>query len=391
MREVFLLFKHVFAILITAAIMMPLCVISASAEPEPVTLELKSKSNILIEASTGKMLYSTNPNEKLPLASVTKIMTMLLAMEAIDSGKISMDDIVIASERAKSMGGSTIFLDTGEAMSVHDLLKGIAVASGNDACVAIAEHIAGSEEGFVALMNSRAAELGMLNTCFKNTNGLDAEGHYSSATDIAIMTAELLKHPEILEFTTIWIDSLRDGKFQLANTNKLIRFYNGANGMKTGSTGNALYCLSGTAKRDDMQLIAVVMGAPTSQDRFADATKLLDYGFANYAVKQMVTAGEPISDVAVEKGLENIVATAADEDFSALIPKGSGGNIRREVTFYESIQAPVEVGDKMGDIILYDGDIGIGSVDIVATQRVERITYGTMFMLLFREWVGISM
>ena len=384
------MFKRVFVMFVIVAMLMSPYVISVSAEPGTVTLELKSKSNILIEASTGRMLYSTNPNEELPLASVTKIMTMLLAMEAIDSGKIAMDDMVIASERAKSMGGSTIFLDTGEAMSVHDLLKGIAVASGNDACVAIAEHIAGSEEGFVAMMNKRASELGMLNTCFKNTNGLDAEGHYSSATDIAIMTAELLKYPAILDFTTIWIDSLRDGKFQLANTNKLIRFYSGANGMKTGSTGNALYCLSGTAKRDNMQLIAVVMGAPTSQERFADATKLLDYGFANYAVKQMVTAGEALGEVEIENGLEKIVTTKADDDFSALISKGSGENIRRELTYNEPIQAPIKVGDKLGDLIMYDGDTDIGSVDIVAAERVEKITYGVMLMLLVQEWIGIN-
>lgn len=243
------------------------------ASGEKSAMELSAPSAILIEQSTGKVLFEKNADEQLPPASVTKVMTMLLVMEAVDSGKISFDDMVTGSENAKSMGGSTIFLDAGEQMSVYDLMKGVAVASGNDAAVALAEFVAGSEEGFVEMMNKRAQELGMTNTTFKNPNGLDTQGHLTTARDIAVMSAELLRHKRIFEFTTIWMDSLRDGKFTLANTNKLIRFYDGANGLKTGSTSIAKNCISASAMRNDMQLIAVVMAAPTSAQRFADAKK----------------------------------------------------------------------------------------------------------------------
>lgn len=381
--------KRIIALLIAVSFVL-ICIPAVYAQPEAVKLELEAKSHVLMEASTGKVLYSQNPDEKLPLASVTKVMTMLLAMEAIDSGKIGLSDMVVASERAKSMGGSTIYLDTGEEMSVNDLLKGIAVASGNDACVAMGEYIAGSEEGFVNLMNTRAKELGMNNTNFKNTNGLDADGHYSSAMDIAIMTRELLHHPKILDYTTIWMDSLREGKFQLANTNKLIRFYKGANGMKTGSTGDALYCLSGTALRDNMQLISVVMGAPTSAERFADATKMLDFGFANYSVKQIVAAGEVLDDAAVAKGMTTSVGAATKGEYKALVSKGGDSRIRREVAINTNLEAPVNVGDKIGEILLFDEDINVGSVDIVATNSAEKMSYGAMFSRLMKEWVGIN-
>ncbi|MGN0148794.1 MAG: D-alanyl-D-alanine carboxypeptidase family protein, partial [Clostridia bacterium] len=248
-------------------------------------LDINAKSAVLMEASTGKVLYEYAPDEQLPIASVTKVMTMLLIMEEIDEGRMTLDDMVSVSENAMSYGGSTMFLETGEQLSVNDMLKGIAVASANDGCVAMAEHIAGSESSFVDMMNEKAAELGMSNTHFMNTNGLDEEGHYSSARDVAIMSRELIKHEKIFDYTTIWTDELRDGKFQLANTNKLIRFYNGANGLKTGSTSQALCCLSATAKRDDMQLVGVVLGAPTSAERFASAKTLLDYGFSHYNVK----------------------------------------------------------------------------------------------------------
>ncbi len=351
-------------------------------------LELSAKSAILIEQSTGNVLFEKNPDEKLPLASVTKVMTMLLIMEALDSGKIALDDIVVASERAKSMGGSTIFLDTGEEMSVHDLLKGIAVASGNDACVAMAEHIAGSEQGFVNMMNTRAVELGMANTNFINTNGLDADGHYSSARDIALMSRELLKHPKIFDYTTIWMDSLRDGKFQLANTNKLIRFYKGANGLKTGSTDKALCCLAGSAMRDNLQLICVVMAAPTSPQRFADASKMLDYGFANYAVKRIVTQGESLGDAEILKGTKKTVAAVAKDNYDALTSKGAGVDIKRELVFDENINAPIKTGDRLGEIRLSDSSGQIGAVEIVAAEDVDKMTYGAMLGRVLMSWLG---
>ena len=285
------------------------------------------------------------------------------------------------------MGGSTIFLDTGEEMSVHNLLKGIAVASGNDACVAMAEFIAGSEEGFVAMMNSRAAELGMTNTNFVNTNGLDADGHYSSARDISIMSRELLKHPKIFEYTTIWMDSLRDGKFQLANTNKLIRFYKGANGLKTGSTDKALCCLAGSALRDNLQLICVVMAAPTSANRFSDASKMLDYGFANYAVKRIVTKDENLGEAAVLRGMQNSVSAVAKDNYDALTSKGANTDINRELVFNENITAPIKIGDKIGEIRISDSTGQIAAVDIVASSEAKKITYGAVFGRIVMKWL----
>ena len=245
-------------------------------------LSLNAPSALLMEYSTGEILYEKNAYEKKPMASVTKIMTLLLTMEEISAGRLSYDDIVTGSAHAKSYGGSTIFLDEGEKMTVKDIIKGIAVASGNDAAAAIAEHIAGSEPAFVNMMNKRAKELGMTNTNFVNSNGLDAYGHYSCAYDIALMSRELMSHNDIFQFTTIWTDTLRDGQFELSNTNKLIRFYEGATGLKTGSTDDALFCISATAKRDNMHLIAVIMAAPTSKLRQADASSLLNYGFSKY-------------------------------------------------------------------------------------------------------------
>lgn len=378
--------KRIISVLIIICMWLP-C-LPAYADDVSDSLVLSAPSAILIEQSSGKVLYEKNPDERLPLASVTKIMTMLLTMEALDSGKIKLEDMVVASERAKSMGGSTIFLDTGEEMSVHDLLKGIAVASGNDACVAMAEYIAGSEEGFVSMMNNRAAELGMTNTNFINTNGLDADGHYSSARDISIMSRELLKHPKIFDYTTIWMDSLRDGKFELANTNKLIRFYKGANGLKTGSTDKALCCLSGSALRDNMQLICVVMAAPTSADRFDDARKLLDYGFANYAIKRIVTKDESLGEIEILKGTQKYVGAVAKNDYDALTSKGNNSDTKREIVFDENICAPIKIGDRLGEIKLYNDEGYISNVEIVASTDVKKITYATMLGRVFMSWLG---
>lgn len=350
-------------------------------------LSVNSKSAILMEASTGKVLYESNPDEQLPIASVTKIMTMLLTMEAVDSGKTTLDDMVTVSEHAMSMGGSTMFLETGEQFSVSDMLKGLCVASANDGAVALAEHIAGSESAFVEMMNKRAKELGMENTSFMNTNGLDADGHYSSARDVAIMSRELIKHEKIFEYTTIWMDSLRDGKTQLANTNKLIRFYKGANGLKTGSTSKALCCLSATAKRDNMQLIAVVLGAPTSKDRFGSASTLLDYGFANYAVEQSVLKDEVLGSVTVSKGEKNMIDAMAANEFTLLVNKGAKKEIERNIQLAENITAPVEKGAVIGKLELVSGGEVIGSMDITAGESVNKKSFFDMFGDIFREWV----
>lgn len=372
--------KKVICFFICVCFMMQSVVVFAEGNTD---LGLNAKSAILMEKSTGNILYESNPDERLPIASVTKVMTMLLIMEAVDSGKISLDDMVTVSENAMSYGGSTMFLETGEQLTVNDMLKGIAVASANDGCVAMAEHLAGSESAFVDMMNEKAKELGMENTHFMNTNGLDEDDHYSSARDVAIMSRELMKHETIFNDTSIWMDTLRGGKFQLANTNKLIRFYDGANGLKTGSTSKALCCLSAAAKRNDMQLIAVVLGAPTSAERFASAKSLLDYGFANYAVNTQITAGDEVQKIAVEKGVDKEVGVVAGDSCSTLVKKGQEDNITKEIKIDETITAPIEAGQKIGTMtISRDGEV-IADIDLNASSAVEKKGIGLIIKDFF--------
>ena len=372
--------KKVICFFICVCFMMQSVVVFAEGNTD---LGLNAKSAILMEESTGNILYESNPDERLPIASVTKVMTMLLIMEAVDSGKISLDDMVTVSENAMSYGGSTMFLETGEQLTVNDMLKGIAVASANDGCVAMAEHLAGSESAFVDMMNEKAKELGMENTHFMNTNGLDEDDHYSSARDVAIMSRELMKHETIFNYTSIWMDTLRGGKFQLANTNKLIRFYDGANGLKTGSTSKALCCLSAAAKRNDMQLIAVVLGAPTSAERFASAKSLLDYGFANYEVNTQITAGDEVQKIAVEKGIDKEVGVVAGDSCSTLVKKGQEDNITKEIKIDETITAPIEAGQKIGTMtISRDGEV-IADIDLNASSAVEKKGIGLIIKDFF--------
>ena len=372
--------KRVICFFICVCFMMQSVAVFAEGNTD---LGLNAKSAILMEEATGNILYESNPDERLPIASVTKVMTMLLIMEAVDSGKISLDDMVTVSENAMSYGGSTMFLETGEQLTVNDMLKGIAVASANDGCVAMAEHLAGSESAFVDMMNEKAKELGMENTHFMNTNGLDEDDHYSSARDVAIMSRELMKHETIFNYTSIWMDTLRGGKFQLANTNKLIRFYDGANGLKTGSTSKALCCLSAAAKRNDMQLIAVVLGAPTSAERFASAKSLLDYGFANYAVNTQITAGDEVQKIAVEKGVDKEVGVVAGDSCSTLVKKGQEDNITKEIKIDETITAPIEAGQKIGTMtISRDGEV-IADIDLNASSTVEKKGIGLIIKDFF--------
>ena len=372
--------KKVICFFICVCFMMQSIVVFAEGNTD---LGLNAKSAILMEEATGNILYESNPDERLPIARVTKVMTMLLIMEAVDSGKISLDDMVTVSENAMSYGGSTMFLETGEQLTVNDMLKGIAVASANDGCVAMAEHLAGSESAFVDMMNEKAKGLGMENTHFMNTNGLDEDDHYSSARDVAIMSRELMKHETIFNYTSIWMDTLRGGKFQLANTNKLIRFYDGANGLKTGSTSKALCCLSAAAKRNDMQLIAVVLGAPTSAERFASAKSLLDYGFANYAVNTQITAGDEVQKIAVEKGVDKEVGVVAGDSCSTLVKKGQEDNITKEIKIDETITAPIEAGQKIGTMtISRDGEV-IADIDLNALSAVEKKGIGLIIKDFF--------
>lgn len=365
---------------------LSLAMISIPAYAEEVTTS--AKASILIEQETGKVLLEKEADTKLPIASVTKIMTMLLIMEEIDSGRLALSDEVTVSEYAMSMGGSTMFLETGEVLSVNDMLKGIAVASANDGCVAMAEHISGSCEAFIRRMNERAAELGMKNTHFVNTNGLDADGHYSSARDVAIMARELCKHEKIFDYTTIWTDSLRDGKFALANTNKLVRFYRGATGLKTGSTDLAGCCLCASATRDGLSLIAVVLGAPTSKDRFADASALLDHGFANYRVVRPVSAGEEMGTVVVKKGVCDMIAAVASGDFAQVVNKSAVDGIETNITLAEELTAPIKAGEVIGRAeFVLEGEV-LGGIDIVAAADVEKKGFLAILSDILKSIIG---
>lgn len=312
------------------------------------SLSLESGSAILIEQSTGQILYAHNIHEQLRPASVTKIMSILLIMEAVDSGKISLTDTVPCSENAASMGGSQIWLDPRETLTVDEMLKAICVNSANDCVVAMAEFIAGSEESFVQMMNDKAKELGMSDTCFKNCHGLDEDGHVTSSYDISLMSRELLtKHPTITKYTTIWMDSLRDGKSQLSNTNKLIKNYKGATGLKTGSTSLALYNLSASATRNDFSLIAVIMKAPSTKIRFAEAQKLLDYGFNNFSFKQFGKKGDLVKKINVDKGVQNTVDCILSDSAGTLIEKGKEKNVEQNITLDDTVSAPISKGQKL--------------------------------------------
>lgn len=343
-------------------------------------LNLDAKGAILMEAETGTVLYESESKKKLYPASVTKVMTMLLVMEALDSGAVTEDDMISASENACSYGGTQIYLEVGETMSLRDLLKSVAVNSANDAAVALGEYLAGSERGFVEKMNQRAKELGAENTNFVNPCGLPDDNHYTCAYDIALFTRELLTHPHILDYTGIWMDTLRDGGFGLANTNKLLKTYDGITGMKTGYTEAAGHCLAATATRDGMSLIAVVLGGETSKGRFASAASLLDYGFGGYTVLRR-SVGE-IPEIPVNRGKSDFVAVAAEGNLCLVVKKSEASNVALELTVEESLQAPVSVGQVVGKATFtYQGE-EVLSVPVVATSSVEKAGFFDYFNLL---------
>ena len=344
-------------------------------------LQVKAKSAVLMDVETGTVLYQQNAHEALHPASVTKIMTMLLIMEAIDSGRIGWQDMVTASEAAAAKGGSQVYLKVGEQMTVSDMLKSIAVSSANDCACAMAEHLYGSESAFVDKMNARAAELGMKDTHFVNCTGLDdaieAEGHKTSAYDIALMSRELMKnHPDIKNYTTIWMDTIRGGTFGLSNTNKMVRFYNGCTGLKTGFTAKAGYCLSSTAERDGMELIAVVMGAESSQDRFAACKQLLDYGFSNYAI---VRPEVPNAVVPVRLGKEKEVRAVASQESALLIDKSQKAMVRTEIELMDMVDAPVGKGQRLGVLTLKAGEQVLTQIPMIAEKGVARLSWGEIF------------
>ena len=378
--SVFLIFAIVFAMSI------PLGAIpdESLSQQSNVNLSLECKSAVLMEASTGKILYEQNADEGLPPASVTKVMTLLLVMEAIEAGKIKYTDMVRASANACSMGGSQIYLEENEEMSVEDMIKSVVIASANDAAVALAEHIAGTESAFVEKMNQRAAELGMKNTYFENTNGLDdtVERHLTSARDIAIMSRELIKYPKITEYSSIWMDTVRNGEFGLTNTNRLIRFYKGATGLKTGSTSKAGFCISATAERDGMTLICVIMGSPTRDIRNAAAVSLLDYGFANYTVYK--NEGKTLKNIPVLRGMNSEV-DAEYKDFSYICSKSELSNITATVVMPEKIEAPVKVGDVIGQVVFKISDREIGRCDIMTKNAVEKLSFAGILLTFLKK------
>ncbi len=350
-------------------------------------LELNCESAILISQNTGDVLYEHNCHEQLRPASVTKVMTLLLIMEEIDSGRLSYSDKISCSEAASNMGGSQIWLDETEELSVEEMLKAICVVSANDCTVAMAEHICGSEESFVERMNQRAKELGMNDTVFKNCHGIDEDGHITSSYDIALMSRELLaNHPDIMKYTTIWMDSLRDGKSELVNTNKLIRNYQGATGLKTGSTSLALFNLSASATRDNVSLIAVVMRAPTTKDRFSCAKKLLDYGFSNYQYKEFAKKDDFVMNVSVGKGEKKDVAVRFENSFGMICNKNDSLEMEQEVIISKSVSAPIEKNQILGKVIFKSGDNVLGEVNLVSNDEIEKINFINQTNKILNKW-----
>ncbi len=384
--------KKFIAVVLTAFMLLPSAHIEAAQHDNLTDLGLSAQSAILMEASTGDILYEQKSDEMLPPASVTKVMTLLLIYEAVEVGKINWDDKVTVSAHAASMGGSQVYLEEGETQTVADMTKCIAIASANDAAVAMAEYIGGSEEGFVELMNSRAKELGMENTTFVNACGLDTDGHLTTARDIAIMSRELIYNfPEITEYTTTWQDTIThttrkgESEFGLTNTNKLIRWYDGATGLKTGSTGNAKYCLSATADKNGMQLIAVIMAAPDPKTRFSEAIKLLDYGYANYTVVSGAKAGGSAGEISVSRDEQETVRLEVASDVNALIQKG-GEEPTLTFDLTDSLCAPIEKGVKAGEAVyMLNGEV-LARVDVVTAEAVERAGLSTVAERLLKGW-----
>lgn len=354
------------------------------------SLNLESESAILIEQTTGQVLYGHNIHKQLRPASVTKVMSMLLIMEALDSGKIALTNEVPCSENASSMGGSQIWLDPKETLTVDEMLKAICLNSANDCVVAMGEYIAGSEEAFVQMMNDKAKQLGMSDTTFKNCHGLDEDGHVSSSYDISIMSRELLsKHPNITKYTTMWMETLRDGKTQLSNTNKLIKNYNGATGLKTGSTSLALYNLSASATRNGLSLIAVVMKAPTTKIRFGEAQKLLDYGFKNFSYKEFGKKGTLISTVNINKGVKSTIPAILENSSGVILEKGKEKDVEQLININENINAPIKKGDKLGEVsFVLKGEV-ISKTNLIAQEDVDKINIVSMIKNIYFKWFNL--
>ncbi len=359
-----------------------------SGEPGQPALELKSPSAVLMEPLTGKVLFAKDADSRRAPASLTKVMTLLLAVEAIEGGRLALTDKVVTTENAESYGGTQIWLEVGEEMSVEDILMSIAVASANDASVALAEHMCGSEEEFVALMNERARELGMRNTHFVNSHGLDTAGHYSTARDMGLLSSEAVKHPELLRFTAVYETRIRGGETWLVNRNRMVTFYQGCDGLKTGWTAEAGYSVSVTAKRGGTRFVAVVMDAPTPTDRFADCAKMLNWAFANYTTLVVAEKGHPYGAVPVHLGHVREVEAVAANDQGVLLEKGAEGEVSREVLLSPEVKAPVRRGDTVGTIVVRRNGTELGRFSLVADRDVSRISYLDLWWRLYARVLG---
>lgn len=372
-----------------------ICIFSLLITNVPVLAEdikIESESAVLIDAKTGEILFQKNKDEKLPPASITKIMTMLLAMEAIENGKINLKEQVTISEYASKMGGTQLYLEPGEQRTVEELLIGIAVESANDAATALGEYLGGTYESFIKMMNDRARELDMKNTSFKNANGLTEDGHYTTAYDIAKMSKELVKYPKIHQYLTMWMANINVGKDNdklrtLANTNKLLRTYDGLDGIKTGYTTAAKHCLSATAEKNNLRLISVILSAPSSKIRFEETTKLLDYGFANYESIGIAKKGEEIQEINIEKGKIKNIKAITKEPLNILLKKGLEGEFEKKVTLKETYEAPIKNGEKLGELVVYKGEKEIGKVDLISNKEVKKANVVNIYIELLKDWV----
>lgn len=366
---------------------------SAYSMPSNDNMKLDCRSALLMEFSTGNIIYEFNPHEKLTPASVTKVMTTLLIMEAVENGTMSLDDKVTCSARAKSMGGSTMYLETGEIRTVEELLKGVCVESANDAAIALAEYHSGTEEAFVEKMNARAQELGCNDTHFSNCTGLFPENHYTSAHDLAIISRQLLKHSQIFKYTTIWMETISEGReqpFTLVNRNKMIRSYNGCDGLKTGYIKESMYCISATAKRNNIRFISIIMGAPTWQSRNEQAGRLLDYGFAKYECKKIVDKDEPVGEITLHKAVPEKVTIRAAEELDVILEKGSKANVEKQVEIYKNIKLPLKAGDQIGVIRAVDGEKTYNEVKLVVDQPVKKMPFGYILKKSFRFLLNVE-
>lgn len=381
-----MLIKRITAFCLSVLLLVPMCVFGTYALTEE---DISSPSAVLMEPNSKKILFEKNAHEQRACASITKVMTLLLIMEAIEEGAISFDDVVTTSEHAKSMGGSDIWLEVGEQMTVDEMIKATAVASANDAAVALSEHLCGSESDFVALMNERAKELKMENTVFKNCNGLDEEGHITTAYDVALMSAELMKHEKIYDYTTIWLDTLRDGETQIVNTNKLLKSYDGITGLKTGTTGDAGSCISATATRNNMSLCAVVLGASSGTDRFKDAAQLLDYGFANYEVLSFSAKDSELQPIEVKNGMKKTVKIECSDASSMVVAKGSSKDIEQSAKISEFVEAPVKKGQKVGTLSFMLDNKEIESFDVLTTESVEKMSFSAVMSELIYALIAL--